>query len=68
MVTDVLSLIVFGDIGLMKESMKNKSFCIQNDKNFNYHGIKNALSGKTRINNENGQSFTPKRILVIQMK
>jgi hypothetical protein len=42
---------------------KNKTFCFQNEDNYDYHGIKNALCGKT-----NPTYFTPKRILVIQMK
>ena len=36
---------------------------------FNYHGIENVLSGKTRISLYlPGGEFTPKRIVVIQMK
>ena len=54
-------MILLGDIELLKENYKNKSRCDQNENEFNYHGIKNALRGKTGW-------FTPKRILVIQMK
>ena len=53
-----------GDIILMKENCKNKSCCCQNEDRFDYHGIKNALYGKTGF----FAQFTPKRILVIQMK
>ena len=53
-----------GDILLYKEDEKYKSFCYQSEKCFNYHGIEKALCGKTsRLD-----PFTPKRILVIQMK
>ena len=62
-------LIGLGNIELMKENYKNESCCLQNEYNFNYHGIKNALCGKTRYyeNYEYKGYFTPKRILVIQM-
>ena len=52
-------LIGLGDIMLYKENNKNSSNCWQNEYTFDYHGIKNALCGKT-------DRFTPKRILVIQ--
>ena len=58
-------MIQLGEILLYKENKKNNSSCYQNENNFNYHGIENALSGKTRFD---GGYFTPKRILVIQMK
>ena len=38
---------------------------------FDYYGIENALCGKTTNEHNNpseGKCFTPKRILVIQMK
>ena len=60
-------LIKLGEIVLEKENTKNESYCsYQNEYNdkFDYHGIENALCGKTEDNNP----FTPKRILVIQMK
>ena len=41
--------------------------CYQNENYFNYHGIKNALCGKEPDKYGN-MYFTPKRILVIQMK
>ena len=56
-------LIQLGNIWLYKENKKNESHCRQYDYKFNYHGIKKALCGKTFPN-----KFTPKRILVIQMK
>ena len=57
-------LIDLGEIHLKKENNKNESRCYQNEDRFNYHGIKNALCGKTGYI---GGCFTPKRILVIQM-
>ena len=60
-------LIRLGDINLRKENKKNRSFCYQNKDKFNYHGIENALCGKS-AKKFFGESFTPKRILVIQMK
>ena len=57
-------LIQLGDIWLKKENYKNYSCCYQNEWRFDYHGIEKALCGKTNCWNP----FTPKRILVIQMK
>ena len=57
-------LIALGDIGLYKENNKNESLCGQNEDKFDYHGIENALCGKIYYPDK----FTPKRILVIQMK
>ena len=56
-------LISIGDIYIRKENTKNESCCQQNDDCFNYHGITNALCGKSYPNR-----FTLKRIMVIQMK
>ena len=55
-------LISIGDIVLFKENNKGTSCCKQNNKDdyFDYHGIENALCGKTE--------FTPKRILVLSFK
>ena len=53
-------LIWFGDICLKKEDYKNESNCNQDEYNFDYHGIQNALCGK--------YYYTPNRIIVIQMK
>ncbi|BFU20440.1 predicted protein [Entamoeba histolytica] len=47
-----------GDFGVCKENYKTKSFCKQHS--FEYEGIENALCGKG--------GFTPKRIIVIEMK
>ena len=58
------SLIDLGDIHLMKEAKKSFSYCHQNDNCFNYHGIQFAFTGLFL----NPNYFTPKRILVIQMK
>ena len=60
------NLITLSTIGLYKEEMKNDCCCIQNN-NFDYHGIDNALCGKT-LQNDKSKYFIPKRILVIQMK
>ena len=61
--SDSYFLIRLGDIWLWKEDCKNESCCFQTEDRFNYHGIKKALCGKVDPN-----YFTPKRILVIQMK
>ena len=61
----VPNLICLGNIYLYKEN--NKSFCHQNDL-FEYHGIENALRGETPNKSGTANLFTPKRILVIQMK
>ncbi|BFU22383.1 trichohyalin, putative [Entamoeba histolytica] len=47
-----------GDILVYKENDKTKSWCYQNS--FEYEGIENALCGK--------HDFTPKRIIIIEMK
>ena len=61
----ISELIYLGDINLSKENKKNSSCCCQNEWKFNYHGIENALCGKTI---GCGGKFTPKRIIVLQMK
>ena len=53
-------LIKLGDICLMKKDNKNESYCNQNEDNFDYCRINNALS----LN----YNFIPKRLIVIQMK
>ena len=53
-----------GDIKISKAHKKSESYCLQNENSFYYHGIENSLCGKTSSSN----SFTPKRILVIQME
>ena len=55
--------ISLGNIYLYKENNKNSSCCYQFEHEFDYHGIENALCGKIYP-----YRFTPKRILVIQMK
>ena len=57
-------LIRVGDIWLLKENKKNDSSCDQSEDYFDYHGIEKALCGKEGVR----EPFTPKRILVIQMK
>ena len=59
-------LIVLGNIYLYKENKKNESYCRQDENYFDYHGIENSLCGKQPY--PSGEDFTPKRILVIQMK
>ena len=72
-------LISLGDITLFKGNWKNYSHCYQFGNNFDYHGIKNALCGKTHQSNfliiigtpnQWGitNPFTLKRLIVIQMK
>ena len=58
-------LVSLGDIMIMKEDQKDQSRCYQDNANFFYGNIKNALCGKTGYS-QNG-TFTPKRILVIEM-
>ena len=60
-------LIRSGNIFLFKENNKNKSYYFIDVYFFDYHGIKNALCGK-EANKDGLIFFTPKRILVIQMK
>ena len=60
------NLITLGDIELLKENWKNESYCSQYENRFNYHGIEKALYGKAGYSIHD--KFTPKRILVIQMK
>ncbi|BFU24563.1 trichohyalin, putative [Entamoeba histolytica] len=48
----------YGDIVVYKENNKTESWCEQYS--FEYKGISNALCGK--------HNFTPKRIIVIEMK
>ena len=54
-------LITIGDIELMKEKWKGKSFCSTHENIFNYHNIPNALCGKTYP-----KRFTMKRLVVVQ--
>ena len=65
-------LITIGNIYLYKENYQHLSFCLNNEKNYDYQGISNAICGKTRFRKENGEwtgeYFTPIRIRVIQMK
>ena len=61
------NLITFGDILLHKEDKKNESYCYQAEDKFDYHGIEKALCGH-QPNKYGEMYFTPKRILVIQMK
>ncbi|BFU24681.1 trichohyalin, putative [Entamoeba histolytica] len=51
----------YGDICVHKANYKTKSFCYQDS--FEYEGIPNALCGK-----QHPYRFTPKRIIVIEMK
>ncbi|BFU25517.1 trichohyalin, putative [Entamoeba histolytica] len=51
----------YGDICVFKENDKTYSSCYQHS--FSYEGIRNALCGK-----QIPECFTPKRIIVIEMK
>ncbi|BFU21942.1 trichohyalin, putative [Entamoeba histolytica] len=51
----------YSDILVCKENNKTQSYC--NQYSFEYEGISNALCGKQHPNH-----FTPKRIIVIEMK
>ena len=50
-----------GDLIISKENCKSSSQCYQTSYSINYHGIQNALIGMSGY-------FTPKRIIVIEMK
>ncbi|BFU19348.1 trichohyalin, putative [Entamoeba histolytica] len=58
---DYLFSFGWSDIFVYKENDKTLSYCKQNS--FEYKGISNALCGKQHPNR-----FTPKRIIVIEMK
>ena len=58
-------LIDLGDIFLNKENNKHQSRCEQDEYNFDYHGIEDALCGKSFSTSIT--KITPKRIIVIQM-
>ncbi|BFU26553.1 trichohyalin, putative [Entamoeba histolytica] len=60
--SDCLFGIGFSDIRVYKENDKTKSFCIQ-QYSYEYEGISNTLCGKLYPDR-----FTPKRIIVIEMK
>ena len=61
------NLIGLGNIWLYKENKKNLSYCWQNEDIFYYYAIEKAVCGKTG-GYPNYNCFTPKRLLVIQMK
>ena len=63
----VVGLIELGNIVLYKENNKIYSRCYQNEDLFDYFGIEKALCGKT-YEHPKHERFTPKKILVIQMK
>ena len=56
--------VVFSFREINQQNEKYKSYCSQDENTFNYYGIKKALCGKEGRTHP----FTPKRILVIQMK
>ena len=60
-------LIELGEITLRKEFDKMNCRCEQHEDLFNYHGIEKALCGKEPFR-YGIMTFTPKRILIIQMK
>ena len=59
------------DIRIKKENFKSKSYCWQNENSrFDYRGVEKALVQNPydgKIDWENRPTFTPKRIIVIQM-
>ena len=61
-------LIQIGDILLMKENVKNKSYCRQEYNYFDYHGIESALCGKISGYQNDGENFTIKRFIIVQME
>ena len=56
---------IYTGFWIMKENKKSESYLYHDATNFDYHGIPNALIGR---NTNNQTYFTPKRIVVIQMK
>ena len=54
-------LIELGDICLYKKEYTNQSYSIQNEDCFNYYGLKHIFSN-------HDDSFSVKRIVIIQMK
>ena len=64
-------LIILGNIVLWKDKKRNSSYCEQNEELYNYQRISNAICGRTRYQDENGEwkgeCFIPMRIQVIQM-
>ena len=63
-------LIEIGDIVLYKEHKKDSSFCVQEDKRYDYQGLENPLCGKSVYQEEGiwfGECINPSRIRVIQM-
>ena len=58
-------LIELGDIIIMKEELKKKSFATHSIKIFNYHGLSNGLFGKKK-SIDGCLYFTPKRIVILQ--
>ena len=60
-------LISLGDIRIYKEEFHQKSCCFQNENNYQYHSLTNALCGKINNSNNDGDHFSIKRIVVIQM-
>ena len=65
-------LISLGDIVLYKENKRDTSVCIQREDKYDYLGIPNAICGRIRYKDENGEwkgeFFVPLRIQVIQME
>ena len=59
---DDYRMISLGDIVIYKEGKKYKSYCCQFDERWDYHGIKNALHGREKIN------YIPSKVVVIQME
>ena len=66
------SLIYIGNIVLYKKNSIHLSYCKQEEYDFEYYGIPNALCGRTRYYDEKynrkGEYIMPMRIRVIQME
>ena len=60
-------LICFGEIVLYSKDAIENCNCYQNENYFDYHGIENALCGKS-VNDITADSFIPKRLFIIQME
>ena len=60
-------LISLGCIFITKQNWKDQSYCWQNEERFYFYGIEKAICGKVK-EYRNDEYFTPKRILILQMK
>ena len=61
------TLIRIGTIIIKNKRFKNNSYCLPQNDSFDFHGIERALCGN-EPNEKGNMIFSPKRMLVIQMK